>query len=58
MTTSISRFATKESGAPLGNGLGLIGLKDRAEALGVRMTITSPAGSGTLLHVTIPLDSE
>ena len=29
-----------------------------AEALGGRMTIVSPAGSGTSLQVTIPLDSE
>jgi PAS domain S-box-containing protein len=45
-------------GADLGNGSGLIGLKDRAEALGGRLTITSPVGSGTLLHVKIPLDRE
>ena len=45
-------------GAELGNGSGLIGLKDRAEALGGLMTITSPAGSGTSLHVTLPLNSE
>jgi PAS domain S-box-containing protein len=43
-------------GAELGNGSGLIGLKDRAEALGGRLTITSPVGSGTLLHVVIPLE--
>jgi signal transduction histidine kinase len=45
-------------GADMGNGSGLIGLKDRAEALNGRLTITSPFGGGTLLHVTIPLDSE
>jgi signal transduction histidine kinase len=45
-------------GAELGNGSGLIGLKDRTEALGGRLTITSPAGGGTLLHVIIPLDGE
>jgi signal transduction histidine kinase len=44
-------------GADLGKGSGLIGLKDRVEALGGRMRIVSPAGSGTSLDVTIPLDS-
>ncbi len=45
-------------GADLDRGSGLIGLKDRAEALGGSMAITSPAGSGTSLDVTIPLDSQ
>src|SRR5271167_3486379 len=43
-------------GADLGKGSGLLGLRDRVEALGGRMRITSPAGSGTSLDVTIPLD--
>jgi signal transduction histidine kinase len=42
-------------GADLGNGSGLLGLRDRVEALGGRMRIMSPAGSGTSLDVTIPL---
>ena len=45
-------------GAELGKGSGLLGLKDRAEALGGRLTITSTAGNGTSLHVTIPLERE
>jgi signal transduction histidine kinase len=45
-------------GADMSTGSGLIGLKDRAEALGGRLSITSPAGSGTSLQVTIPLDSD
>jgi PAS domain S-box-containing protein len=45
-------------GADVAKGSGLIGLKDRAEALGGSMTIVSPAGSGTTLHVTIPLERE
>ena len=45
-------------GADLGKGSGLIGLKDRAEALGGRMTIMSPAGGGTFLQVTIPAETE
>jgi PAS domain S-box-containing protein len=44
-------------GADFAKGSGLFGLKDRAEALGGRMAIESPAGSGTSLHVTVPLDS-
>jgi signal transduction histidine kinase len=43
-------------GADATKGSGLIGLTDRVEALGGRMRITSPAGSGTSLDVTIPLD--
>jgi PAS domain S-box-containing protein len=43
-------------GAQMGEGSGLIGLKDRAEALGGRMTIESAAGSGTWLQFRIPLD--
>jgi PAS domain S-box-containing protein len=45
-------------GADFAKGSGLIGLKDRAEALSGRMTITSPGGGGTSLQVTIPLGSE
>jgi signal transduction histidine kinase len=43
-------------GADFAKGSGLIGLKDRAEALGGRMAIESPAGRGTALRVVIPLD--
>jgi signal transduction histidine kinase len=42
-------------GADSANGSGLIGLKDRVEVLGGRMRVTSPAGQGTSIHVTIPL---
>jgi signal transduction histidine kinase len=44
-------------GADVGKGSGLIGLRDRVEALGGRMRIVSPAASGTSLDVTIPFDS-
>jgi len=44
-------------GADFGKGSGLLGLRDRVEALGGRIRIVSPAGSGTSLDVTIPLDS-
>jgi signal transduction histidine kinase len=42
-------------GADLGKGSGLIGLKDRVEALGGQVEISSLPGSGTSLLVTIPL---
>jgi signal transduction histidine kinase len=41
-------------GADLARGSGLVGLKDRAEALGGRATVTSPAGAGTTIQVLIP----
>ena len=41
-------------GAGLARGSGLVGLKDRAEALGGRLTVTSPAGAGTTVEVLIP----
>jgi signal transduction histidine kinase len=41
-------------GADSGKGSGLIGLKDRIEVLGGRMQVDSPAGSGTILDITIP----
>jgi signal transduction histidine kinase len=44
-------------GADFGKGSGLIGLKDRIEALGGRMRMVSPAGGGTSLDATIPLGS-
>jgi signal transduction histidine kinase len=34
----------------------LIGLKDRAEALGGLLSLDSPRGTGTVLHVELPLD--
>jgi signal transduction histidine kinase len=42
-------------GAALGEGFGLIGLKDRVEALGGTVTVESPSGEGTTLDVRIPL---
>jgi signal transduction histidine kinase len=44
-------------GAVVGKGSGLIGLKDRVEALGGHLDISSPAESGTSLVVTIPLEA-
>jgi signal transduction histidine kinase len=42
-------------GAELGRGSGLIGLKDRVEALGGRIALDSPPGVGTSLSVELPL---
>ncbi|MEV4861211.1 nitrate- and nitrite sensing domain-containing protein [Streptomyces ossamyceticus] len=42
-------------GAEPGRGSGLIGLIDRVEAIGGRLTVTSPPGSGTTLGVRLPL---
>ena len=42
-------------GAEPGHGSGLIGLRDRIEALGGRIEIDSAPRSGTRVHATIPL---
>ena len=42
-------------GADLAGGSGLIGLKDRVEAVGGQLEIASIAGRGTSLSATIPL---
>jgi signal transduction histidine kinase len=42
-------------GAKLSRGSGLIGLKDRVEALGGTIDVASPPGGGTRLDVEIPL---
>jgi signal transduction histidine kinase len=42
-------------GAVTGGGSGLIGLKDRVEAVSGRLEVSSPADGGTTLDVTIPL---
>ncbi|WP_433088282.1 DUF4118 domain-containing protein [Dactylosporangium sp. CA-052675] len=36
-------------------GTGLVGLRDRVEALGGRLSVVSPPGQGTTLHAEIPL---
>jgi signal transduction histidine kinase len=42
-------------GAAPGEGSGLLGLKDRVEALGGEIELESPSGSGTSLRVKIPV---
>ncbi|MEV0716956.1 histidine kinase [Asanoa sp. NPDC050611] len=41
-------------GADRAAGTGLVGLADRVEALGGRLSVASPAGAGTTLTATIP----
>jgi len=43
-------------GADFANGTGLIGLRDRTEALGGQIWLHSPPGAGTDLEITLPLD--
>jgi signal transduction histidine kinase len=41
-------------GADFSDGSGLLGLKDRAEALGGRLRLHSPPGAGTTLEIDLP----
>jgi signal transduction histidine kinase len=43
-------------GADFSHGSGLVGIRDRAEALGGRLQLYSPPGEGTTLELTLPLD--
>jgi signal transduction histidine kinase len=43
-------------GADVSHGSGLIGLEDRAEALGGHLHLHSPPGAGTTLQITLPLE--
>jgi signal transduction histidine kinase len=45
-----------QGGADPARGSGLLGLKDRVEAIGGTMSLESPPGVGTSLHVELPLD--
>jgi signal transduction histidine kinase len=42
-------------GADFSHGSGLVGLRDRAEALGGHLQLHSPPGEGTTLEITLPL---
>jgi signal transduction histidine kinase len=42
-------------GADFSHGSGLVGLRDRAEALGGYLRLDSPPGAGTTLEITLPL---
>ena len=57
---SVLRLAVDDDGvggADPHRGTGLVGLRDRVEAVGGRMEVDSPPGGGTSLLVTIPIDS-
>jgi signal transduction histidine kinase len=43
-------------GAGFNHGSGLVGLRDRAEALGGQLLLHSTPGAGTGVQVTLPLD--
>jgi glucose-6-phosphate-specific signal transduction histidine kinase len=45
-----------EGGADPARGTGLIGLKDRVEAMGGTIVVESPVGHGTALFVELPVD--
>jgi signal transduction histidine kinase len=45
-------------GAQFGQGSGLVGLKDRVEALGGRIAVSSEPGAGTALNVELPLGGD
>ncbi|TWD84734.1 histidine kinase/DNA gyrase B/HSP90-like ATPase [Kribbella amoyensis] len=45
-------------GAEPGYGSGLVGLRDRVEALGGSIDVTSPSGRGTVIEVSLPIDPE
>jgi signal transduction histidine kinase len=53
LTLSISDDGV--GGADPSRGSGIVGLKDRAEALGGTISIVSPPGRGTTLHVQLPV---
>jgi signal transduction histidine kinase len=42
-------------GADFARGTGLVGLTDRVEALGGRLSLYSPPGAGTTMQVALPL---
>jgi signal transduction histidine kinase len=45
-------------GAHFGGGSGLLGLKDRVEALGGTITLESSAENGTTVSVSLPVAAE
>jgi signal transduction histidine kinase len=45
-----------QGGADVGRGTGLQGLRDRVEALGGQLSLTSAAGRGTILSASLPME--
>jgi signal transduction histidine kinase len=55
----VLRIAVQDNGtggADPNRGTGLVGLKDRVEALGGRLTVRSLPGTGTTVQAEIPVD--
>jgi signal transduction histidine kinase len=55
--SQLSAFAavvTASGVADPGRGSGLIGLIDRVEALGGKLSVVSPLGAGTALRIRLP----
>jgi signal transduction histidine kinase len=42
------------SGRPAKQGIGLVAMRERAELMGGKITFSTPAAGGTLLHLTVP----
>ena len=55
-TLQVSVRDNGRGGADPERGSGLLGLKDRAEAMGGKLSVESPPGAGTFLLVELPLD--
>lgn len=55
-TLSIEVRDDGSGGADPAHGTGLTGLLDRVEASDGTLTVTSPRGSGTTLHATLPVE--
>ena len=51
-------FRVDESTPTSGNQWGLIGIRERAEQIGARLDIRSRPRAGTVVEVTVPIDSE
>jgi signal transduction histidine kinase len=57
----VLRVAVRDDGAggaDFARGAGLVGLKDRVEAIGGRIFLDSPRGAGTSLRVELPLGTD
>jgi signal transduction histidine kinase len=55
---TVLRFAVRDNGAggaDFTHGTGLLGLKDRVEALGGQIALDSPPGAGTTLRIELPI---
>jgi signal transduction histidine kinase len=61
VAVAVLRVAIRDDGvggADPARGSGLVGLRDRIEALGGTLEVTSPAGGGTTLLIEIPAEGQ